>query len=120
MTVATVGYTHGLAAQGIGFTQTPRIALGTDAFPWLAANLVVSAGDIALRLAETFRSIQLVALVTATGAVQKALTMWTAQRTGGYAIVAIVEHEVIEALAFSSRQTEAILQAAITTVWHTS
>lgn len=80
----------------------------------------MSTGDVALRLAEEPRSIQLVTFVAATSAVEKALTMRTAQRTGGHTIVAIVEHEVIEALTLSSRQTEAILLAAIAAVGHTS
>lgn len=120
MTVATVGYTHGLAAQRIGFSKAARVALGANAFARLAADLVVATGDIALRLTEASRSVQLVALVAATGAIQKALTMRTAQRTRGYTIVAIVEHEIIETLTLSSGQAEAILLATIAAVGHTS
>lgn len=120
MSVTTVGNAHGLATQSIGLTQTARIALGADTLARLTADLIVSAGDVALRLAEESRSIQLVTFVAATSAVEKALTMRTAQRTGGHTIVAIVEHKVIEALTLSSRQTEAILLAAIAAVGHTS
>lgn len=120
MSVATVWYAHGLATQGIGLTQTSRIALGADAFARLTADFIVSAGDIALRLTEESRAVQLVTLVAATSAIQKALTMRATQRAGGHTIVAIVEHEIIKALTLSSWQTEAILLAPIAAVWHTS
>lgn len=120
VSVATVGYAHGLAAQGIGLTQTSRVALGAHAFARLTADFIVSAGDIALWLTEESRAVQLVTFVAATSAIQKALTMRTTQRAGGHTIVTIVEHEIIKALTLSAWQTEAILLASIAAVWHTS
>lgn len=118
--IATVGNAHGLAAQGIRLPEASRIALGADAFARLQADLVVAAGGVTLRLAEALRAIQLVASLAATGAIQVALAMRAAQRTGGHTLIAIVEHEVREALAPATGQTEAILPAALPTIRHTS
>lgn len=42
--------------------------------------------------------------------------MGTAERTGGHAVVAVVEHEVVEALAEASRDAEAVLLAVLAAV----
>lgn len=80
----------------------------------------MAAGGVALWLAEALRAIQLEAGLTATGAIQIALAMRTAQRAGGHALIPIVEHEVREALTLAAGQAEAILLATVSAIRNTS